>query len=154
MLDMPPESVKENGNHFMAIFPVRAMREHVNATRGGGSVNSGKWKQRVRGGATATSGNSVDGHHCRGGSIAFSSAELVDGWPSCGEWFGDFKYGYTSPIPFCEADFLDEGCCCMDAQSTNTLISFNAFWVDLITRGTDNSAMLVPSSRVGDSREG
>jgi hypothetical protein len=42
----------------------------------------------------------------------------------------------------------------MDAQSTNTLISFNALHADLITRGTDNSAMLVPSLRVGNLREG
>ncbi len=97
-LDVPPESVKENGNHFMAIFPVSAMREHVNAVCMGGSVDSSKQKRRVRNSAATTSGNSIDGHHCGGGIIAFSLEELDNGWPSCGEWFDDFNYSYASPL--------------------------------------------------------
>jgi hypothetical protein len=95
--DMPPQSVKENGNHFMAIFPVSMMKVHMNTMHGGGSVDSSEWKWQVRGGATTKSGDSVDGHHYGGGSIAFSLEELDNGGLSCKEWF-DVKYGYASPL--------------------------------------------------------
>ncbi|KAL3809591.1 hypothetical protein ACHAXA_005807 [Cyclostephanos tholiformis] len=38
--DISPECMKENGNHFMAIFPVNSLMAHVNMTREGGGGES------------------------------------------------------------------------------------------------------------------
>jgi hypothetical protein len=111
--DVSPEIARENGNHFMAIFPVSAMREYVNdeaATSrgkegGGGPVDSaGERKRRVRGGAAPSTGGggNVDGRPRGARSVvAFSppSEESDDGgWPSRGGWSDDFKYGCAPPL--------------------------------------------------------
>jgi len=110
--DVSPEIARENGNHFMAIFPVSAMREYVNdetATSrgkegGGGSVDSaGERKRRVRGGAAPSTGGggNVDGRPRGARSVVASppSEESDDGgWPSRGGWSDDFKYGCAPPL--------------------------------------------------------
>lgn len=82
--DITPESIRENGNHFMAIFPVNAMRKHVNITR---EEFHSERKRRVRGGA-ASNNNNDDFHSGR----VVSWEELDERWLSRREWFNDFKY--------------------------------------------------------------
>ena len=56
------------------------------------------------------------------------------------------SHGKTWGIHFHLADFLDEGCCCMDAQSTKAWLSCYTVQVDLIPRRMEHSVMLGSSS--------
>ncbi|KAL3774383.1 hypothetical protein ACHAW5_007943 [Stephanodiscus triporus] len=92
--DITPESIRENGNHFMAIFPVNTMRKHVNITR---DEFHSERKRRVRGGAAS---NNDDFHSGR----VMSWEELNERWLSRGEWFNDFKY--SAPLDGNNIDWI------------------------------------------------
>jgi hypothetical protein len=56
------------------------------------------------------------------------------------------SHGKTWGIPFHEAEFLDEGCGCMDTQSTKAWLLYYALQADLIPRRMENSVMPGTSS--------
>ena len=109
--DVSPDAMKENGNHFMAIFPVNALRGYANVTgvvvggTGDGGNDDGGGEGRkprmMRGGASSTmtsiagNGNNVDG---RIGVASSSAGVPCESWPSRGEWHNDFVYGACPPL--------------------------------------------------------
>jgi hypothetical protein len=107
--DISPEMMKENGNHFMAIFPVNALRGYANITGvvvgGGRHDGDGGRKPRVmRGGASSTTtttmttgnNNNIDGRIRCG--VVSSSGGPCESWPSHREWYDDLEYGVPPPL--------------------------------------------------------
>ena len=96
--DIHPERITENGNHFMALFPVHMMRRWVNnnnATTFSDGKTDNRQFERVRGGAAASTvsddSSLID---CESVSTPFRE-EMEDSWLLHGEWFDDFQYNDT-----------------------------------------------------------
>ena len=94
--DVQPKYIRENGNHFMAIFPIDIMRKWVNGTAEIERTNDCKQfdserKRRVRGGAAA---NIID--NSLYANLPSEGDVDDDIWMFNGEWFNDFKF--TSPL--------------------------------------------------------
>lgn len=101
--DVSPNSLKANGNHFMAIFPVSTMRRYVNISQidnEKGSSNAKKEHKRravIRGGDAS---NAIDGCH--------QTLEDFDenNWLSHEEWFDCFKYNNAPALDGGNSDWL------------------------------------------------
>ncbi|KAL7536289.1 hypothetical protein ACHAXR_008621 [Thalassiosira sp. AJA248-18] len=86
--DVQPEIIRENGNHFMAIFPVDILRRWVNTTCENGHERfDPDRKRRVRGGAT----NAIENSASCGRSLMLEE-EVEETCVFHGEWFNDFNY--------------------------------------------------------------
>ncbi|KAL7528439.1 hypothetical protein ACHAWF_002558, partial [Thalassiosira exigua] len=85
--DVKPCSIRENGNHFMALFPLDIMRKWVNTTTcvsGHQRIDPSDRKRRVRGGAASTVGNY--------NLMMEEESGEEETWLFHGEWFDDFDY--------------------------------------------------------------
>ena len=115
--DVSPNSLKANGNHFMAIFPVSTMRQYVNISQidnEKGSSNTKKEHKRravIRGGDAS---NAIDGCH--------QTLEDFDenNWLSNEEWFNCFKYNNAPALDGGNSDWLSCSSSALSRRSSRT----------------------------------
>ena len=115
--DVSPNSLKANGNHFMAIFPVSTMRQYVNLSQidnKKGSSNTKKEHKRravIRGGDAS---NAIDGCH--------QTLEDFDenNWLSDEEWFNCFKYNSAPALDGGNSDWLSSSSSAPSRRSSRT----------------------------------
>ena len=81
--DVESHCITENGNHFMAIFPVDAMRRWVDTDTDSKTFDSER-KRRIRGGAASDVENRDETN--------FLPAKSEESWLLHGEWYSDLTY--------------------------------------------------------------
>ena len=95
--DIHPERITENGNHFMALFPVHMMRRWVNnnnTTTFSDDKNDNRQFELVRGGAAASTISYDSNINCCESISTPFKEEMEYSW-LFREWFDDFQYNDT-----------------------------------------------------------